>query len=64
MIVTETAIYKDQRGITKIHKGYGFLAFARRLILLNICMLFRQNILNGFQVTERALFCNGTATYR
>ena len=23
IIITETAIYKDQRGITKIHKGYG-----------------------------------------
>ena len=23
IITTETAIYKDQRGITKIHKSYG-----------------------------------------
>ena len=27
-------------------------------------MLFHQDILNGFQVIERALFCNGTATYK
>ena len=27
-------------------------------------MLFHQDILNGFQVIERALFCNRTATYK
>ena len=42
--------------------GLWVLPFARRLILLNICMLFHQDILNGFQVIERALFCNGRAT--
>ena len=36
----------------------------RALILLNICILFHQDFLNGFQVIERALFCNGTATYK
>ena len=63
IIITETAIYKDQRGITKIYELW-FLHFARRLILLNICMLFHQDILNGFQVIERALFYKGTATYK
>ena len=29
-----------------------------------ICILFHQDTLNGFQVTDRTLFCNRTATYK
>ena len=39
VIITETAIYKDPRGI-----------------LLNMWMLFHQDILNGFQVIEGHYF--------
>ena len=36
IIITETAIYKDQRGITKIHKGYG----AYHLQVVLFCLIF------------------------
>ena len=59
--VTETAIYKVQRRITK--KKYiqelWFLRSANRLMLVNISMKFRVDILNVFQVTERTRFCDG-----
>ena len=32
--------------------------FARRLMLVNISMKFHEDILNGFQVTERIRFCH------
>ena len=28
-------------------------------MLVNICMKFHEDILNGFQVTERTQFCDG-----
>ena len=34
-----------------------FLCSARRLIMLNICVKFHENILNGFEVTERTRVC-------
>ena len=60
-LVTETAIYKVQRGVTKkIHKQeLWFLSSARRPIKLNIRMKFHEDILNGFQVRERTRFCDG-----
>ena len=35
---------------------------AHRLILLNICMKFHENISNGFRVTERTRFCDRLRT--
>ena len=35
-----------------------FLCSARRLMLVNISMNFHEDILNGFQVTERTRFCH------
>ena len=32
---------------------------ARRLMLVNICMKFHEDILNSFQVTEQTQFCDG-----
>ena len=63
IIIIETAIYKDQRGITKIISVM-VLTLCTSSYFAYICMLFYQDILNDFQVIERALFCNGTATYK
>ena len=62
VITTQTAIYNDQRGITKIHKDYGSYPLHVVLFCFYICMLFHQDILKGFQIIERTLFCNGIAT--
>ena len=35
-----------------------FLHFARRFMLIDICMKFREDSLIGFQVIERARFCD------
>ena len=35
-----------------------FLRSARRLILIDIYVKFREDSLNGFQVTERKRFCD------
>ena len=59
--VTETAIYRVQRGITKtiyIHELW-FLRSAHCLMVVNISMKFHEEILTGFQVTERTRFCDG-----
>ena len=62
--VTETTNYKVQRCIT--HKTYiqelWFLHSAHRPILINIYMNIHEDILNGFQNTERAQFCDGQMT--
>ena len=60
--VTETATYKVQRGITQTIyiQELRFLQSAHRLMLVNISMTFHEDILNGFQVTERVdgiIFC-------
>ena len=39
-----------------------FLHFARRLILIDICMKFREDSLRGFQVTERTRFVTDRQT--
>ena len=36
-----------------------FLRSARRLILIDICMKFREDSLNCFQVKERTRYCDG-----
>ena len=33
-------------------------------MLVNICMKFHEDILNGFKVIERTLFCHRTANYK
>ena len=53
--VTETATYKVQREVTQkvpIQELW-FLHSAYRLMLLNICMTFHEDILNDFKVIER-----------
>ena len=51
--LTATAIYKVQRGITKIHnQELWFLHSARRCAEFNICMKFFEDILKGFKVIE------------
>ena len=39
-----------------------FLHSARRLMLIDICMKFRQDSLRGFQVTERTQFVTDRQT--
>ena len=53
--VTETATYKVQRDITKkvSIQELRFLHSARRLILVNICMKFHEDILSSFKFIER-----------
>ena len=53
--VLETATYKVQRGITqKVQiEELWLLHSAHRLMLVNICMMFHEGILNSFWVTER-----------
>ena len=70
--VTETAAYNVQRCMTqKIHVYVQELWFSRsahRLMLVNISMTFHEDILNGFQVTERTALYSilgiATATYK
>ena len=59
--VTETATYKVQRGITpKVYiQELWFLHSAHCLMLVNISLKFYEDILNGFQVTERTRICDG-----
>ena len=35
------------------------MSSARRLMLVNICLKFHEDTLNGFQVTERTRFSDG-----
>ena len=53
-------MYKVQRSITqKIYtQELWFLSSACCPMLVNIYMKFHEDILNGFQVIERTLFCN------
>ena len=41
-----------------------FLRSARRLMLIDICMKFREDSLRGFQVTERTRFVTDRQTDR
>ena len=40
-----------------------FLRSARRLMLIDICMKFREDSFRGFQVTERTRFVTDRRTY-
>ena len=53
--MVELAIFNVQRAITPkvCNPELRFLRSARRLMVLNICVKFHENILNGFEVTER-----------
>ena len=57
--VTDTAIYKVQRGTTKkIHKQkLWFLHSACPHIVLNICIKFHEDTLKDFKVIERTRCC-------
>ena len=52
-------VKKVQRDVTqKVSiQELWFLRSARRLMLVNICMKFHEDTLNGFKVTERMRFC-------
>ena len=54
--VTETATYKDQRDVTQkvLIQELWFLHSACRLMLINICMKFHENILNKRFYSYRA----------
>ena len=53
--MVELAIFNVQRAITPkvCNPELRFLRSARRLMVLNICVKFHENVLNGFEVTER-----------
>ena len=53
--MVEMAIFNVQRAITPkvCNPELPFLCSARCLMVLNICVMFHENILNGFEVTER-----------
>ena len=55
----ETATEKVQRDVTqKVSiQELWFLHSACRLMLVNICMKFHEDTLNGFKVTEQTRFC-------
>ena len=58
--------FKVQRDVTQrvsIQKLW-FLHSACRQMLVNICMQFHEDILNGFEVIERTRFCHGIANYK
>ena len=58
--VVEMAIFNVQRAITQklSNPELRFLRSANCLIMLNICVKFHENILNGFEVTERTRVCS------
>ena len=53
--VLETATYEVQRGIAQksINTRVMVLAFCTSLMLVNICIKFHDDTLNGFQITEQ-----------
>ena len=57
--MVKMAIFNVQRAITPkvCNPGLQFLCSARRLMVLNICVKFHENILNGFEVTEQTQVC-------
>ena len=57
--VVEMAILNVQKAITpKVRKPeLRFLCSTRQLLMLNICVNFHENILNGFEVTEWTRVC-------
>ena len=57
--VVETAIFNVQRSITPkvCNPELRCLRSARRLMVLNICVKFHENILHDFEVKERTQVC-------
>ena len=57
--VIEMAIFNVQRAITPkvCNPELWFLRYKCRLMVLNICVKFHKNILNGFKVTKRTGVC-------
>ena len=54
----ETATKKVQKVTQNVSiQELWFLRSACRLMLVNICMKFHEDTLNGFKVTERMQFC-------
>ena len=64
--VVELAIFNVQRAITpKVCNPELWLpCSACCLIVLNICVKFHENILNGFEVTERTRVCGKIAIFQ
>ena len=64
--MVELAIFNVQRAITPkvCNPELWFLCSARCLIVLNICVKFHENILNGFEVTERTRVCGKIAIFQ
>ena len=63
--MVEMAIFNVQRAVTlKVcNPELRFLRSARRLMVLNICVKFHENILNGFEITERTRACGKTGHF-
>ena len=57
--VVEMAIFNVQRAITPkvCNPELRFFCSAHLLMVLNICVKFHENILKGFEVTERTRVC-------
>ena len=57
--VVEKAFFNVQRAITTkvCNPELLFLRSACRFMVLNICVKFHKNILNGFEVTKRTRVC-------
>ena len=64
--MVEMAIFNVQRPIHRkvCNPELRFLCSARRLIMLNNCVKFHENILNGFEVTERTRVCGKIAIFQ
>ena len=64
--VVEMAIFNVQRTITPkvCSPELRFLHSARRLMVLNICVKFHENIFNAFEVTERTRVCGKIAIFQ
>ena len=63
--VVEMAIFNVQRTITpKVCNPELRLLRSERRLILNICVKFHENILNGFEVTERTRVCGKIAIFQ
>ena len=62
----EMAIFNVQRAITpsKCNPELRSLRSAHRLVVLNICVKFHENILYGFEVTERTEVCGKNVIFQ
>ena len=64
--MVEMAIFNVQRAINpkECNPELRFLRSARCLIVLNICVKFHKNILNGFEVTEWTRVCGRNSNFQ